>query len=248
MTTETTFGPLQKQQTVAEAISAEILELLRQRELKPGDKLPPERELADMLGVSRPSLREALRALSIMKVVEVRQGDGTYVTALNPEELVEHLEFVFMLDESTTVQLFEARKIVETGNAALAAQRISSTELAALRHCLERSERSVDDPEAFMLADIELHEIITRAARNPLLERFMASIGTLSRASRHKTTHMIGVTATALADHRQIVAALEARDAQAASRAMLRHLEHIEQAAREAADQSSKETIHGGPS
>ena len=75
--TEPTFSPLQKQQTVAEAISAEILALLRQKELKPGDKLPPERELAEMLGVSRPSLREALRALSIMKVVEVRQGDGT---------------------------------------------------------------------------------------------------------------------------------------------------------------------------
>ena len=130
--TETTFSPLQKQQSVAEAISAEILDLLRQKELKPGDKLPPERDLAEMLGVSRPSLREALRALSIMKVVEVRQGDGTYVSAFKPEELVEHLEFVFMLDDSTMLQLFEARKIVETGNVALAAERISDEEIAAL--------------------------------------------------------------------------------------------------------------------
>ena len=118
MNTETTFSPLKKQQTVPEAISAEILDLLRQKELKPGDKLPPERELAEMLGVSRPSLREALRALSIMKVIEVRQGDGTYVSALKPEELVEHLEFVFMLDDSTMLQLFEARKIVEVAEAA----------------------------------------------------------------------------------------------------------------------------------
>ena len=161
MSTETTFSPLQKQQTVAEAISAEILDLLRQKELRPGDKLPPERELAEMLGVSRPSLREALRALSIMKVVEVRQGDGTYVSALKPEELVEHLEFVFMLDDSTLLQLFEARKIVETGNVFLAAQRITEEELAALQQCLEESERSVNDPDAFLLADVELHEIIT---------------------------------------------------------------------------------------
>jgi GntR family transcriptional repressor for pyruvate dehydrogenase complex len=235
MTTEPTFSPLQKQQTVAEAISAEILDLLRQKELKPGDKLPPERELAEMLGVSRPSLREALRALSIMKIVEVRQGDGTYVSALKPEDLVEHLEFVFMLDDSTMLQLFEARKIVEPGNVSLAAQRITDEELALLRAWLEESERSVHDPEAFMLADIEMHELITRAARNPLLERFMASISTLGRASRHKTAHMAGVTQKTLEDHRQIVAALEARDPWAASAAMLRHLEHIEQMYRQPA-------------
>ena len=233
--TETAFSPLQKQQTVAEAISAEILDLLRQKELKSGDKLPPERELAEMLGVSRPSLREALRALSIMKVIDMRQGDGTYVSALNPEELVEHLEFVFMLDDSTMLQLFEARKIVEVGNVSLAAERISDEEMAALRACLEKSERSIDDPEAFMQADIELHEIITRAAGNPLLGRFMASIGTLSRASRHKTTHMAGVTETAVEDHRQIVNAVEGHDSQAASAAMLRHLEHVEQKYRDLA-------------
>ena len=237
--TETTFSPLEKQQTVAEVISAEILDLLRQKELKPGDKLPPERDLAEMLGVSRPSLREALRALSIMKVVEVRQGDGTYVSALKPEELVEHLEFVFMLDDSTTLQLFEARKIVETGNAALAAGRISDEELAALNVCLEKSERSVDDPEAFLQADIELHEIITHAARNPVLERFMASIRTLGRASRHRTSRMTGVTKMVVQHHRQIVAALEAHDPAATSAAMLRHLEYVEQMYRDliAADQ-----------
>ena len=82
--TETTFSPLEKQQTVAEAISAEILSLLRQKELKPGDKLPPERELAEMLGVSRPSLREALRALSIMKVVDASADAAGVKTADGP--------------------------------------------------------------------------------------------------------------------------------------------------------------------
>jgi GntR family transcriptional repressor for pyruvate dehydrogenase complex len=230
MSSETTFSPLRKQQSVAEAISAEILDLLRHKQLNPGDKLPPERELAEMLGVSRPSLREALRALSIMKIIKVRQGDGTYVSALRPEELVEHLEFVFMLDDSTMLQLFQARKIVETGNVSLAAQHITDEELAALRACLEKSERSVDDPEAFILADIELHEIITHAARNPLLERFMASISTLGRASRKKTSQMTRVTESAVQHHRQIVAALEARDPQAAAAAMLSHLEYIEKA------------------
>jgi GntR family transcriptional repressor for pyruvate dehydrogenase complex len=223
------FGPVQKPQSVAEQISTHILDLLRQRQLRPGDKLPPERELAEMLGVSRPSLREALRALSIMQVIEVRQGDGTYVSSLEPEELVEHLSFVFMLDDSTLLQLFEARKIIETGNAGLAAERITDEEIAALHACLERAAQVKDEPEAFLIADIELHAIITEAAGNPLLKRFMSSIGVLSQASRHKTAVMPGVTATSLAHHREIVAALEARDPQAAKAAMLRHLVFVEQ-------------------
>jgi GntR family transcriptional repressor for pyruvate dehydrogenase complex len=235
MTKETAFTPLEKQQTVPEAIAAEILDLLRQKDLSAGDKLPPERELAEMLGVSRPSLREALRALSIMKVVEVRQGDGTYVSELKPEELVDHLEFVFMLDDSNLMQLFEARKIVETGNVSLAAGRISDEELSALRACLEELERRVDDAEAFMAADIELHRIICDAARNPVLGRFMASISALSRASRQKTTQVRAVRETALEHHREIVAALEARDPEAAGSAMRHHLEHVEQMYRELA-------------
>lgn len=233
MTVETPFSPVQKSQTVAEQISARILDLLRQKELRPGDKLPPERELAEMLEVSRPSLREALRALSIMKIIEVRQGDGTYVSSLKPEELVEHLEFIFLLDDSTMLQLFEARKIVESGNAALAALRITEDGLADLLACLERAEAVAADPEAFMLADIELHEIITRAATNPLLERFMASISILGQASRRKTTFMSGITAASVVHHRQIVAAIQARNPQAASRAMHHHLEHVEQAYRQ---------------
>lgn len=225
---QSTFSPLRKQQSVAETISAEILDLLRQKELKPGEKLPPERELAEMLGVSRPSLREALRALSIMKVVEMRQGDGTYVSDLRPEELVEHLDFVFMLDDSTMSQLFEARKVVEVANIGLAAQRMTDEELQELEESLLASERLIDDPDAFLVADIELHGIITNAARNPLLERFMASIGSLGRASRQKTVHIGDVRAITVAHHRQIFEALKAHDPDLAREAMLRHLEHVE--------------------
>lgn len=226
---ENKFAPLTKQQSMAEIISEKMLDLLRQKELQPGDKLPPERELAEMLGVSRPSLREALRALSIMKIVEVRQGDGTYVSELRPEELVEHLEFVFGLDDSTLLQLFEARKVVEVGNVALAAQRITDEEIIELEVCLQHSERLIDDPDQFVQADRALHDIITKAARNPMLSRFMASISTLVAVSRQKTGHMPGMTAQAAADHREIVAALKARDPEAARVAMLHHLEHVEQ-------------------
>ncbi|MCB0176501.1 MAG: FadR family transcriptional regulator, partial [Anaerolineae bacterium] len=96
-------------------IARRLMTLLKEKQLKPGDKLPPERELAAMMQVSRPSLREGLRALSMMNVLEIRQGDGTYVTSLDPELLVEQLSLVLALDDSTLLQLFEARKILEVG-------------------------------------------------------------------------------------------------------------------------------------
>lgn len=235
------FSPLVKQQNVAEVISNQILDLLRNKELQPGDKLPPERELAEMLGTSRPSLREALRALSIMKIIEVRQGDGTYVTSLRPEDLVEHLDFIFRLDDSTMMKLFEARKVVEVGNVALAAQRITDEELDALEDCLHRSEKFVDDPEEFLQVDTELHEIITLASRNPMLTRFMLSVSSLVSASRQKTGRVTGITQQTATDHRKIVAALKARDPQAASAAMLHHLEHVEQGYQRALDNEAIE-------
>src|SRR5512146_521879 len=94
----TTFGPFEKD-VLPKKIATRLLSLIKEKHLRPGDKLPPERELAVMMQVSRPSLREALRALSIINIIEIRQGDGTYVTSLEPELLIEPLDFVFSLDD-----------------------------------------------------------------------------------------------------------------------------------------------------
>jgi GntR family transcriptional repressor for pyruvate dehydrogenase complex len=213
---------------IAETIVARLLDLIKERELGPGDKLPPERELAAMLEVSRPSLREALRALSVLNVIEMRQGDGTYVSSLDPGLLVEHLEFVLALDDSTILQLFEARKILEVGIVALAARRITDEEIEALEHIVHTTE-TVDNPIDFLKNDLELHERITEAARNPILARTMASISQLGLASRRRTTAIPGVMPNTVEDHRRIVAALRARDPEAAQQAMLTHLNQVEQ-------------------
>jgi GntR family transcriptional repressor for pyruvate dehydrogenase complex len=239
------FGSIKKS-AIAEEILARLLDLIKERELRPGDKLPPERELAAMMDVSRPSLREALRALSIMNIIEIRQGDGTYVTSLEPELLVEHLDFVFALDDSTFVQLFEARKILEVGIVALAAQRITAEQIAELEACLARSVENTDDPQAFLETDLELHNLITRAANNPILSRMMASISQLGLASRSRTTAIPGVVQKTVDDHRAIVAALKARDANAARQAMLDHLNNVEARLKQLIDShemsSSRET------
>jgi GntR family transcriptional repressor for pyruvate dehydrogenase complex len=181
------------------------------------------------MGVSRPSLREALRALSMLNVIEIRQGDGTYVTSLEPGLLVEHLDFVFSLDDSTFLELLEARKILEAGIVSVAAQRITDEEVAELETCLAKSLESVEDHQAFLQADLDLHERITEAARNPVLTRFMTVISQLGIASRKRTVEIPGVPEQVLVDHRAIVTALKARNSDAARQAMLQHLNNVEQ-------------------
>jgi GntR family transcriptional repressor for pyruvate dehydrogenase complex len=210
-------------------IADQLLAMLRERRLGPGDKLPPERELAAMMQVSRPSLREALRALTMMNVLEVRQGAGTFVTSLETELLVEPLDFVVSLDDSSLIALFEARRIVELGIVGLAAQRITEEELAELEAGLSRSRETVDDPAAFLQADVDLHKIITRAARNPIMSRVIDSISRLLLLSRSRTVEVPGIRAQTIQDHRAIVAALKRRDAEAAKEAMLQHLNNVEQ-------------------
>jgi GntR family transcriptional repressor for pyruvate dehydrogenase complex len=222
------FEPFEKD-VLPKKIATRLLFLIKEKRLKPGDKLPPERELAAMMQVSRPSLREALQALALMNIIEIRQGDGTYVTSLEPELLVEPLDFVFSLNDATLLELFEARKIVEVGMVALAAQRITAAQLQELETCLEKSVRAGDNPQAFLEADLELHKRIITAARNPLLSRFMDSISQLGLVSRSRTTEIPGLVKQSAADHQAIVAALKARDPEAARQAMLQHLENVEQ-------------------
>ncbi|MEO8289295.1 MAG: FadR/GntR family transcriptional regulator [Chloroflexota bacterium] len=222
------FKPLHKRRSVAEEISTRILTLLRERELRPGDKLPPERELAAMLQVSRPSLREALSALALMNVIEIRQGDGTYVTSLEPHRLLEQLEFIFHLDSSLIAQLFEARKIVEVGCVALAAGRIDDEGIQQLEGIVERSQQSFGDAEAFLHADLDLHRVVSESSCNPVLIRFMESISYLGKQSRKITGTSLAVRRRSIQDHKAIVAALKAHDPIAASAAMMQHLDNVE--------------------
>lgn len=221
------FGTFAKA-VLPDQIAERILQMIQDKELKPGDKLPPERELAAMMGVGRPALREALRGLSLINVVEIRQGAGAYVTNLDPAQLVQHLNFVFSLDDSAIMDLFDARKIVEVGIIELAAQRITDSEIEELEACLEKSLQTMDDPEAFLQTDLELHLLIARIARNPVMFRLMESIQELGLASRRRTGYLSGVTEQSTSDHQQIVAALKTRDPQAARQAMWQHLNNVE--------------------
>lgn len=221
------FGTVTRD-ALPDQIAARMIALITDRQLKAGDRLPPERELAASMGVSRSSLREALRALSMLGVTEMRQGDGTYLTALEPEQLFRPVGLVLSLSDAGLAELFEARKLVEPGLAALAAERIDETAAAELMHCATASPEVSEDAEAFMWNDIELHGRIARAADNAVLCRLLDSVASMGIASRRRTGRLPKVRLQSAQDHVEIAAAIAAGDAEEARAAMLRHLENVE--------------------
>jgi GntR family transcriptional repressor for pyruvate dehydrogenase complex len=224
------FRALPPRSTLPEEIAERLLNLIRDQELRPGDRLPAERELARRLGVSRPVLREALRALALMKVVDIRQGTGTYVTSLEPRQLISHLDFAFSSDTVALAKVFEARRVVESGNVRFAAQRLSDSDLDRLAALLGELRDSLDDPQRFSELDIAFHDAICAAADNFMLAQFMTIIDTLGRVSRQRTGGRRGVREVAADDHGRILEALHAHDPDSAERAMRAHLDHVEAA------------------
>jgi GntR family transcriptional repressor for pyruvate dehydrogenase complex len=224
-------------------IAERLVSLIAERKLRPGDKLPSERDLAAMMQVSRPSLREALRALDMMKIVEIRHGSGTFVASLKPERLVEHFDFVFSLDDSTFANVLDARAMLEPSLAAAAAQNATEAELAKIGSCMERLVKSVPDPKLFLEADLELHQLITAAVHNQIIARFMSTLGRLGLASRMRTVALKGVREKSLQDHQAIVDALFRRDPEAAAGNMRKHIKNISKSLNDSVVQESNDSI-----
>jgi len=210
-----------------------LRDLIVQGEFSAGERLPPERVLARELGVSRSTLREAIRALVVMNVLVSRHGDGTYVSSLEPDLLAEPFELMVSLSDESLFDLFEVRRVLETACAGLAAERISDEELVQFDRILEHSEAARDDPEELLDRDVELHAAIVRATRNPLLIRIMSGVGALALAGRRRTMSLPGVADRSLADHARIVGALRRRSPETARAAMEAHLAHVEESFRE---------------
>ena len=215
---------------VAHEAIATIKRMIIRGELQAGQRLPAERELAVQLGVSRPSLREAIRALIALNILESRHGEGTFVSSLEPDLPTEPIDFVLQVDDGGMSALFEARGVLEAAIAALAAERATDLELAELEDFVKRGRTKVDDPDAFIEHDVEFHDRIRRAARSPVLASMLGSVSTLSLESRRRTAQSPAVRARSLADHAKMVKTLKARDPEAARRAMVAHLEHVRHA------------------
>ena len=213
----------------APRVTEEAIDKIRERIVTgswgPGDRLPKESELAADLGLSRNSLREAVRALSQLRVLEVRQGDGTYVSSLEPGLLLESTGFVsHLLLGETEVELYEVRRILEAAAAALAAGRIDQAEKVELAQILERM-RAAKSVEELVEADVAFHAVIAKAAGNAVLASLLASLST--RTMRVRLWH--GRAADDALDetreeHRRIYEAILAGDPELARAAATAHI------------------------
>lgn len=204
--------------------------MLLSGELRPGDRLPVENDLASRLGVSRNSLREAVRALTTMRVLMTRQGDGTYVTSLAPEMMLDHIRFAASLHQDATVLQFVAvRRILEPEAVALAVPLIGDGEIAKLGDLLDElvtlaGEQPVDT-ERLVANDQMFHSILTRASENPVLSTIVESMSAATvRARIWRGIAEDGAIMRTIGEHRAIYQAVLGRDV---GRARLQSAVHI---------------------
>jgi GntR family transcriptional repressor for pyruvate dehydrogenase complex len=218
---------------------ARIRELIQSGRLPPGAKLPPEQQLASDLGLSRNLMREAVKALVVARVLEIRRGDGTYVTSLEPALLLEGLgAAVELLRGDKLLELTEVRRLFEPIATGLAASRISDEDLAEVKHHLDAMERARDDVELLNRHDAAFHRAVIAAAGNSTLTTLLEGISSPTvRARVWRGLVDDNAGERTIAEHRAIYTALVARDRALAEAAALIHVSTTEQWLREHVDQ-----------
>jgi GntR family transcriptional regulator, transcriptional repressor for pyruvate dehydrogenase complex len=222
------FEPLAlNRKSVAERVADRLLELIRSGNLQAGDKLPTENELAKAMQVSRPMVREALRGLSILGVVESRQGGRCYVTDLSPARLMAPLQMIISIDETNVDALFEARVAIEGELLRLDAKRITNEDLQKLRDMVRTGHDLTGDAVGFRVMDLEFHQMLMDIAGNPFLARGARSLYELGMEYRRIASETPGVLARSAKEHEAIVDALAQRDPDKAAAAMHAHLKSI---------------------
>lgn len=213
--------------SVAEQVARNILGLIRSGSVRPGQQLPTERELAAMLRVSRPSVREALRGLQIFGVLRMRQGGGIFVTSLHAAELMQPLQMLISLTEENFEALHESRVMIEGAIGRLLAHKADNRLIERLRDMVEVQTGLANDPVGFRLADTEFHRTLASALQNPFLERISEALFVLGMEYRTTELETPDVLARSIEDHRVIVAALESGDPKRTEAAMVRHMQTV---------------------
>lgn len=211
-----------------EAIST-IKAMIVSGELGPGEKLPPEKELSERLGLSRNSLREAVKSLEMIRVLDVRRGDGTYVTSLEPHLLLEAMSFVIDLHkDSSVIEIFEVRRVLEPYAAGIAALTISDAQLDALTESLAAVDESTS-VEDLVVHDLHFHRLICEAAGNVYLSSLLDGMSSSTiRARIWRGITQAHSTARTLSEHAAILDALRSRDAELTRAALTVHIGGIE--------------------
>jgi len=211
-----------------EQIVQQIEESIVKGNLKPGDQLPAERELALRFGVSRTAVREAVKALREKGLVEAYSGRGTFITDGTGQAIRQSLDLMVKIGQADgSNHLAEVRAILEPEIAALAAARIHEPELMTMREAVAVMDRAGQDPDAYIEADLDFHLALAEAASNPLILSLLDSIVGLLREQRLRIFRVPGGPERGQIHHKRILEAVEKRDSEKARQAMREHLEQV---------------------
>ena len=221
-----------KTQKIYEQIVEQIGQLVAEGHLKPGDRLPSERELVERFQVSRASIREAISALEMMGLIEVRSGEGTYIRQVNIDSVVAPLAWMLFIEKDTELELYEARKILEVQAAGLAAERAEEDEINEMFEALEVMRMDLQVQRLGEDADHHFHYAIARATHNKILFRLMNTISDTMRktlkTSRSKLYEDKNTPEKLYQEHYFLYEAIKNHDVERAQKLMLDHLVGVE--------------------
>ena len=229
------FKPI-SQEKVSVKIINQIKELIDNGQLKPGEPLPPERKLMDMLSVSRPSLREALKSLIGMGYLEITTYNRTVVKSLASGHILDPLSTLVQEDISTAFELIQVRKALESWNCYHAAQRITKEEIMKMKECISLMERHVDD-SYFSLGkeDADFHFAIAQATHNKVQMHIMYTVYEMLRDFIGKYYEKISPIAI-YEQHQDVIQMLESHNSEGARHSIMVHLDYVESKLMEAID------------
>lgn len=221
-----------KTQKIYEKIVDQIGQLVAEGQLKPGDRLPSERELVERFQVSRASIREAISALEMMGLIEVRSGEGTYIRVINIDSVVAPLAWMLFIEKDTDLELYEARKILEVQAAGLAAERADEDEIHEMFEALEIMRLDLVNNRLGEEADHHFHYAIARATHNKILFRLMNTISDTMhktlKSSRIKLYEDMSTPEKLYEEHKLIYEAIKNHAVESARQLMLDHLVGVE--------------------
>ena len=216
-----------------EQIVQQIEESVLNGSLKPGDQLPAERDLAQRLGVSRTAVREAVKTLREKGLVEAYSGRGTFITDGTSQAARQSFDLMVKIGQQGQQEglphLVELRLVLEPGIAAMAAERVTDEDLAAMREAVAVMDRSQKNAESYIEADLDFHLALAEAAGNPLILSLIDSIVGLLREQRKRIFNVEGGPQRGQFHHNRILEVMECRDPEMARIAMRAHLEQVRQ-------------------
>jgi GntR family transcriptional regulator, transcriptional repressor for pyruvate dehydrogenase complex len=213
-----------------ESITNQLQKLIKEGELKPGDQLPPERELAERMNVSRPSIREALRTLEMMGYLESRVGvnGGTFIKKITIDTIISPFSALLIQNDNYIIELLEVRLVLEIEVSRLSALRRTEEDIESMKAAIIQMEQEINEGESGYLGDNQFHHALAKSAHNHVFEQFVAMCGDLLEIERESHLRLIkGESRKALEQHKKILQSIIDGDEEQAQAQMRKHILNI---------------------